>query len=175
MRLLLALALIFLTGCNREDDFKGVYDVPAELQPLVDSFVREATMRGRSISITNLIITYSNEPGNAICGSCNSASLSTQIQKVITINAGTPCWTEPMELENLLFHELGHCVLGRLHTSERLPNGEPRSLMIDNNVGLYAPCVYQVDGETCSDNTFKRGYYLDELFGENTPVPIWGK
>lgn len=167
--------LLILTACSRDndDDFKPVYDVPKELQPIVETFIYEASQRGVSLSITNLIIQYSEVAGG-VCGSCNSNSLSDKVQKVVTIHANGACWTEPLELENLIFHELGHCVLGRSHTDARLPNGEPRSMMVDNNVSLYAPCIYQLDEEPCN-NIFKRDYYLDELFDENTPVPPWGE
>ncbi len=166
------IALLIITGCDRSDDFKPVYDVPAEIQPLIDSFIHEASIRGISLSINNLIVTYDDNPANAVCGSCNSSSPATDIQKIITLKSGAPCWIEQFELEALVFHELGHCVLGRLHLNAQLPNGDPRSMMVQNNVSIYAPCLYPVDGEPC-DNSFKRTYYLDELFNENTPVPDW--
>lgn len=174
MRFSIYTAILLFTGCSQENDFKPVYDVPEELRPIVDTFVREAAHRGVTVSITNLIINFSEDPGQAVCGSCNSASLMAPVQKVVTINSGMPCWTEPQELENLIFHELGHCILGRSHTDSRLPNGEPRSLMVENNISLYSPCVYQIGDEPCN-NLFKREYYLDELFDENTPVPPWGE
>lgn len=167
------ICLLTLIACSRDEDFTPVYNVPEELQPIVDTFIYEASQRGVSLTITNLIIQYS-EAAASVCGSCNSNALSERVQKVITINANTPCWTEPLELENLVFHELGHCVLGKGHTDARLPNGEPKSMMVENNVSLYSPCVYQVDDKPCN-NTFKRDYYLDELFNENTPVPPWGE
>lgn len=166
------IALLLLGGCDRNEDFKPVYDVPEEIQPLVDSFIHEAAIRGVTVSITNLIVTYDDNPANAVCGSCNSSVPSNDIQKIITIRSEAPCWIEQLELEALVFHELGHCILGRLHLNDLLPNGDPKSLMIADNVGLYAPCLYPIDGEPC-DNSFKRDYYLDELFNEDTPVPDW--
>ena len=172
MRFACFIALLVLGGCNRDDDFKPVYEVPEEVQPLIDAFIQEASLRGVSITITNLIVTYDDNPASAVCGSCNSSAPPTDVQKTITLNSKAPCWIEPLELETLLFHELGHCVLGRSHLGDLLPNGDPKSIMIENNVGLYAPCLYPIDGEPC-DNTFKRDYYLDELFNENTAVPDW--
>lgn len=166
------IALVFLAGCDRNDDFKPVYDVPQDIQPLIDSFIREASIRGVSIAITNLIVTYNDNPMNAVCGSCNSSAPTNHIQKIITLRTDAPCWIEQLELEALVFHELGHCVLGRSHLGDLLPNGDPKSIMVENNVGIYSPCLYPIDGEPC-DNTFKRAYYLDELFNENTAVPDW--
>jgi hypothetical protein len=166
-----AFIFLLMSGCGRDDDFKPVYDVPEELQPLIDSFIREASIRGVTISIDNLIVSYGQSPG-AVCGSCNSSARSNQVQKIITLNSKSPCWNGPLELENLLFHELGHCFLGRLHVDDLLPNGDPKSVMIDYNVSLYAPCVYPIEDKPC-DNSFKREYYVDELFDENTAVPEW--
>jgi hypothetical protein len=173
MRFVCVIFFLLVAGCNRDDDFKPVYNVPEELQPLIDSFIHEGSLRGVSISITNLIIEYDDNTGSAVCASCNSTSLSAQSQKIITINNHIQCWFDPLELENLLFHELGHCVLGRPHTDEQLPNGDPKSIMVAGNVSLYAPCIYQIGDEPCNDNTFKRAYYLDELFNSDTPVPDW--
>ena len=166
------IALLVLVGCDRNDDFKPVYDVPEEIQPLIDSFIHEASIRGITLTINNLIVSYDDNPANAVCGSCNSASPATDIQKIITLKSGAPCWIEQLELEALVFHELGHCVLGRLHLNDQLPNGDPKSMMVEDNVGIYAPCLYPIEGEPC-DNSFKRSYYLDELFNENTAVPDW--
>ena len=166
------MAILLLAACDRNDDFKPVYDVPADIQPFIDSFIHEASLRGVEITITNLIVTYDDNPSNAVCGSCNSSASVSDIQKIVTLKSGAPCWIEPPELEALVFHELGHCVLGRLHLSDQLPNGDPKSLMVENNVGLYAPCLYPIENEPC-DNFFKREYYLDELFNPDTAVPDW--
>lgn len=166
------IALLIVAGCDRNDDFKPVYDVPAEIQPFIESFIHEASLRGITLSIDNLIVTYDDDPANAVCGSCNSSALSADIQKIVTLKSGAPCWIEQLELEALVFHELGHCVLGRLHLSDQLPNGDPKSIMVENNVGIYAPCLYPIEDKPC-DNSFKRSYYLDELFNENTPAPDW--
>jgi hypothetical protein len=172
MRFVYLVALFLIAGCSPNDDFTPVYEVPKDIQPLIDSFIHEASIRGVSISITNLIITYDDNPASSVCGSCNSSSLAKDVQKIITLKSQSPCWIEPLELETLLFHELGHCVLGRAHTIDLLPNGDPKSIMVENDIGIYAPCLYPIEGEPC-DNSFKRFYYLDELFDETTPVPDW--
>lgn len=174
LRIWLLAALLFFGGCDRNDGFTPVYNVPEEIQPIIDAFIHEASIRGVNITINNLIVTYDDDPANAVCGSCNSSSPATDIQKIITLKSGAPCWIEQLELEALVFHELGHCILGRLHLNDQMPNGDPKSLMVENNVGVYAPCLYAIEDEPC-DNTFKRTYYLDELFNENTAVPDWAE
>jgi hypothetical protein len=164
---------IWVTGCSRDDDFKPIYNVPAEYQPFVDAFIREAVDRGYSMEINNLIIDFDATIEAPHCAQCNSTSLEKDIQKIISINPNINCWFTDEEHETLIFHELGHCILGRVHDDNVLPNGDLRSLMNANDFSVYSSCIYPVDDQPC-DNTFKRPYYMDELFDEGTPVPDWG-
>lgn len=174
MRFIYPVVLVFLLGCSKDSDFTPVYDVPEDVQPFVETFINEAASRGFSFEIKNLIIKYDESQVSTHCGQCNSDALNANVQKVITIYPNVHCWFSPEEQEALLFHELGHCFLGRLHDTSLLPNGDPKSIMIQSNLGVYAPCIYYVGDENCN-NTFKRPYYLDELFDEATPIPEWGK
>lgn len=168
------LMVIFIAGsCEKEEPFVPIYDVPDEFQPHVDQFIIEAKNRGLTLEIHNLIIKYDEQIASTICGTCNSNSPSPNIQKIISINPDA-CWENDVQLETLIFHELGHCILGRNHTSEELPNGDPKSIMITNDISLYSPCVYDIGGGNCNQ-LFKREYYLDELFDEDTPLPDWGE
>lgn len=160
-----------LTGC--EQGFEPIYEVTGDLRIHVDTFLAEAAIRGHDLTIDNLIIEYDPELASSTCGICNSHSQSNDIQKVIKINPNCTI-TYNEQIEALVLHELGHCVLGRPHDADLLPNGDPKSIMTPRNTDLYAPCVYQIAEEDCNF-TFKRGYYLDELFDESTPVPEWAK
>ena len=158
-----------LAGC--EQRFEPVYDVAGDLEMHVDAFLDEAALRGHQLTINNLILEYDQELARSVCGICNSRSPSPNVQKVIRINPHCTI-TYHEQIEALVFHELGHCVLGRDHDSELLPNGDPKSIMTPANYDVYAPCVYQIGEENCNF-TFKRSYYVDELFDERTPVPDW--
>lgn len=173
--LLLNLLLLFL-ACSKEKDkgFSPVYDVPAEFQPLVSSFIQQAAQHGDTLAINNLIIKYDSSQSNAYCALCNSLSLQPDVQKIITVNPKVHCYNNAQEREALFFHELGHCILGRSHDNRLLPKGMPRSIMIEDNLRLYSPCLYPLGGN-CEDNTYRRAYYLDELFNNQTPVPQWGQ
>ena len=164
---------ICVRGCSSEDDFKPVYNVPEEYQSFVDTFIQEATARGYAQEINNLIIDYDVTIEAPHCAKCNSNSLEKNIQKVVSINPNIKCWFTDEEHETLIFHELGHCLLGRAHDDSLLPNGDLRSLMNANDLSVYSSCIYPVDNEPC-DQTFKRPYYMDELFNEETGVPDWG-
>ena len=162
-----------ITGCSKEVDFVPVYDVPAEYQPFVDAFIREASDRGNSIVINNLIINFNGNIEAPHCAGCNSASKEKNVQKIISINPNLKCWFTDEEHEALIFHELGHCILGRIHDNGLLPNGDLKSLMNETDLSVYSSCIYPIDNGPC-DDSFKRPYYLDELFEEGTPVPDWG-
>ena len=161
----------FLAGC--EQVFEPVYDVSDDLQIHVDSFLEESAIRGHEYTISNLIMEHDPELPISSCGTCNSDSELSNIQKVIKINPNCII-TYNEQMEALVFHELGHCFLGRQHDYGLLPNGDPKSIMIPDNFNVYAPCGYQFGQEECNF-TFKRDYYLDEFFDESTPVPSWAK
>lgn len=162
---------LFFAGC--EGGFEPVYDVKGDLQTQVDAFLEEAAIRGHEFTINNLIMQYDPELALSTCGTCNSHSQSNDIQKVIKINPYCTI-SHNEQIEALVFHEMGHCVLGREHLADLLPNGDPKSIMTPGNYDLYAPCVYEIGEENCNF-TFKRKYYVDELFDESTPVPDWAK
>lgn len=170
----ISLAVLLVAGCSEPREFKPVYNVLPEFEPVVETFVREAEKRGLSYSITNLIIRYDESIELPICGQCNAVDKGNAVQKIISINPSLVCWTNNYEREALLFHELGHCFLGRQHANERLPNGDAKSLMIPDDNSLYSPCTYDL-GNTSCDKVFKREYYLSELFDVTTPTPDWGK
>ncbi|MEJ7645677.1 MAG: hypothetical protein WKF87_13875 [Chryseolinea sp.] len=174
MRLVLIL-LLFLFCCRKEEsDFVPIYSVPQEMEGFVKAFREEGATRGVELNINNLIIRFDSTMTSTYCGECNSSSLDPNIQKIISVNPFFECWYSEPEREAFFFHELGHCVLGRLHDRTLLPNGDPKSIMVESGAGVYAPCIYDVGGEPC-DNGFKRPYYLDELFNEATPTPDWAK
>lgn len=172
VRSFVLLILLLALGCEDDKKFEPVYQVPAELEPIIDKFLSESRDRGFSYQITNLIIKYDENLKEPVCGTCNEASKENNIQKVISIKSGFVCWTNDQELEVLIFHELGHCFLGRQHLSDTLPNGAPKSIMIPNENSLYSPCVYALEEDDCNKR-YRRKYYVDELFDESTPVPDW--
>jgi hypothetical protein len=163
--------LIFLYACSHKNDFTPVLSILPEFQPYVDSFVSAASERGYNITINNLIITYDSSISNIYCAYSNVTSAANDVQKIIYVNPNIHCWQNHTQLETLIFHEMGHCILGRSHDTMRLPNGDPKSIMFPDDISVYSPCVYPI-GDSCN-KLYKRDYYLDELFDENTPVPDW--
>ena len=93
-------------------------------------------------------------------------------QKEIRLNPG-PCWEYSQELEALIFHELGHCILQQLHLTDTLPKGDPKSRMVQGKLTVDSPCKFVLDDPVNCKNLHKRDYYIDEFFDPNTPVPDW--
>ena len=166
---LFLVVIILLFGCKKDKDF--VYDVPQEFEPIVQRFITEAAARGHQVTINNLIIKYelSSTP---FCATSNVITSGNDVQKIISIKS-LGCWQNDVQLETIIFHELGHCVLGREHDNSLMPKGDPKSIMYPDNATLYSPCVYPI-GSPC-DLLYRRTYYLDELFNPATPLPDWGK
>ena len=148
------------------------YQVDPVLSPYVESFIAEAAKRGHIIEKKNLIAQFNKASDGLLCGSCNSVSSEPGIQKIVSIYNVNPCWFNDQELETLIFHELGHCILGRVHKPDTLVNGDPSSIMVPNNLALYSPCSYPIGNQPC-DMSFKREYYINELFDPNTSAPTW--
>ena len=170
---LLIICIVIVFSCNKENAFSPVYNVPAEFEPYVQSFISEAAMRGHSMSINNLIIQYDSTLSNLYCAKSNVISAENNVQKIISVNPNLKCWQNSQQLETLFFHEMGHCILGRQHDNSIMPKGYPRSIMYPNDISLYSPCVYQT-GDSCN-KLYRRTYYIDELFDTATALPDWGK
>lgn len=169
--------LLLLAACSGKEAPEPVYQVPAEVAPYVERFTAEARLRGKEIAIRNLIVTFGPTRDDDVCGTCLPGSRDPDGQVRIVLSNVPYCWKElsAEAREELVFHELGHCVLGRLtHRTDRLPNGDYASLMHGSSTGLYDVCVYDIGGDDC-DKRYRRRYYLDELFDENTPPPDWAK
>jgi len=171
------LLMLILSGCSSsEDSFEPLFEVPDALLHYVDAFYQEAEQRGIDLDRDNLIIIYDDLSEENLCGSCNSLAATHQIQKIVTlVDPSQACWENKEQLEALIFHELGHCLLRRQHQNNLLPNGDPASLMIESSISQYSPCIYQIGNSQDCNFTFKREYYLDELFDPNTTVPVWAQ
>ena len=169
----IALTLLFLLqGCSKEESQLLIFKVPEDFLPIVEKFEMEAQIHGIDLRIENLIVQYDSMLNEPICATCNSTSTDLSQQKIININPNQ-CWANDFQLEALIFHELGHCFLGRSHDDSLLPNGDPKSMMASNNILIYSPCVYAFGDTDDCNLVYRRKYYIDELFDVNTPVPDW--
>ena len=156
--LIIILVLCILAGsCHHENE--QVY--PEEFNVIVDAFFEEANLRGHNLQENHydFEIKLGETPGDNVLGSCQDNG------HIITINEEKwPSLTD-QEKEWVLFHELGHCILGRGHKNAESLNGECYSYMKGAENGFECSINYY--------SVYWREYYLDELFDDKTALPEW--
>ncbi len=164
------LLLILMVSCD--DPVREPYVEP-ELEPIVGQLIAEGAARGYSVSAENLEARFVDRivvDDRTLCGLVPAGSKRSR--PVIEISTEPQCWAlrHAADREALVFHELGHALLGRKHDDGLLPGGAYRSIMNSRTiVGLYTKSKGL---ETVIDHN-KRSYYVDELFDPATPVPGW--
>ncbi|MGE0616715.1 MAG: putative metallopeptidase [Bacteriovoracia bacterium] len=96
-----------------------------EFASYVETFEAEAAANGNPLKVQDLIIKFSNKLDSKTEGLCTLGSDTPTIE----VNAKTFHKLSDIQKEALLFHELGHCVLGRAHANELANDGTVSSLM----------------------------------------------
>jgi beta-lactamase regulating signal transducer with metallopeptidase domain len=145
----LAAVLIFNMYCctNQTEN-----EIEAELQAHFNNFAAEASAHGMNISFDDIDINgyIQNIEERGTLGQCKSYSNGS---KAIVIDQLYWNRVNDREREYLVFHELGHCVLGREHKDTRDENGICTSIMQSGDGGC--------EGLYNSEN---RDKLLEELF-----------
>ncbi|MEZ4884363.1 MAG: hypothetical protein R3E32_06445 [Chitinophagales bacterium] len=138
---------------------EGTYpNVAEELWVYFARFEKEAAERGQTIDLNSLNLTAAIEElhPDDVAGVCNYNSRNPN-----HIGIDQTFWNRAASRwrEMVVFHELGHCVLGRGHREDNF----------DNNLCV---SIMRSGTGTCRDayQSSTRDYYLDELFDE-TIVP----
>lgn len=155
--------LLVVVTCKKEESVGPVSVGPVADDPTfrtyINRFVSEASSRGISVDVRNLKVIYSDTL-NYYCGWGDPNARQVQISSRVS------CWLQQTDMnrEILLFHEMGHAILGRSHDNTKLPNGDYKSIMFGGTqFNLYT-----------QDTPERRKYYLDELFNPATSLPSWG-
>lgn len=149
------LLLIMLAGCG-QDPVKKFWIEPA-LQSYYDSFIGEANLRGQLWDVDNLEVRFVEELGmiNETARRLGTCHYDEDGTPVVEIDRGDFYGLDSRSREALLYHEFGHCLLGRGHDDSTTTNGAgdtiPTSIM--QSVLL--------SEDTYADN---KGYYIEELF-----------
>jgi Zn-dependent protease with chaperone function len=144
-------ALALAQSCAKEP----VLDV-GEFAPYVARFEDESRLQGNPTEVNNLIIRYGEMLSPMERGACEIAEGQTPS---IIIRQETWDKMDEFEREELLFHEMGHCVLRRMHKSDISTKGVPSSIM---NPYLIRGSIYRKN----------QGYYLRELFRGEAPEEL---
>ncbi len=158
------LSLLFLLGCVActKEEAQRTFDVniPIEVQPYVDRFVAEGSARGRVIDLSTLglDITFQDDLADSLAAFCNNGTIVISRHFWKTRNDS--------HREAMIFHELGHCILQRIHHNAILPNDEWLSLMRGSPLPTGRSGSINYSG-------VRRQYYIDELFNPQISEPSW--
>jgi len=143
------------------------YSVDPEFAKYVHRFEMEAATHGKDYKLKTegLIIEFAKLK-NDQAGLCHyekpiRIEVDLEYWKKISATAGAD-----MMKEDLIFHEMGHGILGRKHLNTSLENGDWKSMMCGGD---------KVDNRPWNINyrRMRRDYYVDELFNESTPAPLF--
>lgn len=141
---------LFLSGCAQLPEHRKVFRIDNELLPYVKVFEKEASKRGLVIVIDDLVATIKVIEDTEIAGTCET-------QQTPRIIIDKEYWVNGSDAsrEQVIFHELGHCILGRGHNDASYSPTPgvrvPASIMSSSTHYEYVYSKY-------------RSYYLDELF-----------
>lgn len=125
MKTLLVLSLIFIfTGCGK------TVSIAPEFQSFVDDFNASAASHNHS-GADNLIVEFGETSSKAAGATCYQTSGTPRI----AVNEKTWNATSDSRRKEMLFHEMGHCVLNRSHTEDHLSDGCKASIMSASPVG----------------------------------------
>lgn len=142
------------SGCApKEKQHDAFLQIDSPFQGYVNSFEQTSASEGNALTITDLIITFGTTPSMNETGVCEVAENETPR---IIVNQRIWNTLNDYDKQEVIFHELGHCVLRRIHqNSEMLAyNGAqtvPESVMYP----------YRIPGTIYRDNM---AHYHGELF-----------
>ena len=99
-----------LTSCGH-----SVIRDTAFFDAYITSFEQESIIYGNAQKIINLIIKFETTLPKNIAGRCTENATP-----LVQINVTTWEYISPERKELLIFHELGHCILGKGHDDTKL-------------------------------------------------------
>jgi hypothetical protein len=144
---------LLITGCGQSSSGSSsagttVLSIPTEFQSYVSDFQQLAADNNTPVTINNLVIQFGTLSQSAEMGECDIAEGTPP-----TITIDQDYWNSSDEntRKTLIYHELGHCVLHRLHRTSITSGGYPISLM---NAYTVSGVVYEAE----------TAYYNQELF-----------
>ncbi len=155
--MLFIIFILSITSCQEdlipdEPDQTLGGDIPTELASYFKAFQEEASQHGIVVDYDEANVTAEIQKLNqgSVAGSC-----TTNGQDIRHITIDQEFWNKATHLikEMVIFHELGHCVLGRGHKEDSFENGVCQSIM---RSGL----------GSCQDAYVleNRAYFIKELF-----------
>lgn len=119
---MIASILMFLFGCGHPQQLT----IDPTFQDLISRFEKDGNRTIKDLVVKfGYISTPGGKPGTYVVGECEQG-LGTP-----TVTILPAYWNSATDLqrEELMYHELGHCILERDHVEEELSDGCPVSIM----------------------------------------------
>lgn len=139
-------------ACDSNETITPSLEVTEGLQEYVERFESEAAARGIAIDVDRLgvQVSFADIPETNVLGVCYYHSNAPG-----RIEIDQPSWLRLSDFgrEYVVFHELGHCILGRGHTESQYTNGSCKSIMASGTGNCYE-----------NYTTTTRVHYINELF-----------
>ena len=137
--------VLMLASCapKSKSERKGVISVDQELAPYFELFKQRAAEHGKNLNISSITIKFEGELGKDASGTSEILGLCTMWREddesypEIKIDRTDYALLSNVRREALLFHELGHCLLNRVHDDDTYDDGRPKSLMNKYIIGEY--------------------------------------
>lgn len=130
----------------------GRGQVDPAFEPYVTSFEE---FWGHKVHVNVLFDDGTNLQYPVMAGICST--IGTSNDKDETVYIRREFWEHSVHYwkEAVIFHELGHCVLGRQHNMRLFPSGEPYSIMFPD---IFGEESFYIENRT---------HYINELFQRN--------
>jgi len=148
------LAAVISNGCTTiniiHERLQKLHYIDSNLKELAEKFKKEAVAHKRVVDLSELTMifgtTYSKDEPYTIgtCGQMNGFP-------VITIDTRYWDTADQYEKEELVFHELGHCILGRDHCEIKV-DGKSASIMEPDMLGSV---MYKENRENLLNELFR--------------------
>ncbi len=137
----------------KEKQHDSFLQVDAPFQDFVHNFETVSAEEGQSVSISDLVVQFGNTPTLNETGVCEWADNETP---KITVNQRIWNTLNDYDKQEVIFHELGHCVLKRVHQNSEM-------MAYNGTVQVAASIMYpyRISGTIYRDNIT---HYHDELF-----------
>lgn len=158
------LSLVLLSSCKNE--YPRAYSVENELETYAQRFFSQAKNFGYNFDNEGLVMRFSSldENKGGVCY-INRRPIQIEIDSVYWKELSKSYLADEHK-EQLVFHEMGHGFLQRLHINDVLDNKDWKSIMCGDELP-----------EGRSSNINYRGmrqeYYINELFTQTTDIPTW--
>lgn len=137
-----------------------IYKIDSEIEPYIETFKEKMLLAGIEKPIANLEAHFSLELNDGEAGRCSLITTRRGPKEVVRpiLRISATFWDQMPEpdREELVYHELAHCILGRKEHVTLTENGIPVSILHPSHLGSDLYIQYY-------------GEYMAELFSDPSP------